>query len=58
MNRFFNFSKKNPYIILTLVIIITIIMSFGVSKVSITEDREEFLPESHTSYKVLKEYEN
>jgi len=58
MNKFIDFAKRNPYIIIVLALFITIIMGMGVFKLSITEDREEFLPEEHTSYRVLKEYED
>lgn len=58
MNLFFGFSEKNPYKILVIAVVVTVVMGFGLTRISMTEDREEFLPEDYTSYKVSKMYEN
>lgn len=58
MNLFFDFSEKNPYKILGIAIIVTVFMGFGITQVSMSEERDEFLPNDYTSYKVSKAYEN
>lgn len=56
MKQLLNFSSRNPWVVIIIAVMITVIMGMGISRVTITEDREEFLPKEHTSYRVLSEY--
>lgn len=58
MNLFFDFSGRNPYKIVVIAVVVTIVMGFGATQISSEEEREEFLPEDYTSYKVSRAYEN
>lgn len=58
MKKLFEVSTKFPKTTLFIAAFLTLFMVWGAMNVTITEDREEFLPEDHTAYKVLKDYEN
>lgn len=58
MKKLFELSARNPKKIIVITVLITLFMAINAMDITITEDREEFLPEDHTSYRVLKEYEN
>lgn len=57
MKRLFEFSARKPKTTIVVAAIITVFMAFSALTVKITEDREEFLPQEHTAYRVLKDYE-
>ncbi len=58
MKKLFGLSAKYPKTTLLITAVLTVFMLLGAINVRITEDREKFLPEEHTAYKVLKDYEN
>ncbi|MFP4005813.1 MAG: efflux RND transporter permease subunit [Candidatus Hadarchaeia archaeon] len=51
-------SKKRPYVVLLIVLLVSGGMAYGVSKITMTSEMEKFLPEEFASVKVTNRVEN
>lgn len=51
-------AEERPWTVLVVVGLITVLMTYGVTQISMSSDMEDFLPQNYTSVRVTEEVEN